>query len=202
MTFRLRVLQVQSAAKRFQRIVVRLLQLRMLRGELRRTLFHQLLKIPLIRAILHHQPAMLQRPPNTKKELILLKRLQDVVVCPAANRFQRRRDIVDRRHHNDRHFGVVLAQPVQQLDAIHLRHDHVAQNKVWRHPLDLVLRGPAVADGGALVPLRFEHRRNDLSNCLFVVYDQYVFRVHYGWLPGVIIRDGTALSGGACPVRK
>ena len=174
----------------------------MLGGELRGAFFDELLEIALVGAVFHHQAAMLQRAANAEEKLVFLKRLEDVVVGAAANGFEGRGNVVDGGDHDHRDFGIVLAQPVEQFDAVHFRHDHVAQDEIGRDALDLVLRGAAVADGGAVIALRFEHGRNDFANGFFVVHDQYVFQVHYGWLPVAIIRDGTVVMWGACPVRK
>jgi hypothetical protein len=46
-----------------------------------------------------------------------------------------------------------------------------------------------------LIALGFEHGRHDFADGFFVVHDKNVFEVHYGWLPVVIIRDGTGECG-------
>src|SRR5712692_7629861 len=78
----------------------------------------------------NYQPAVLQRPPNAQKELVLFEGLEDVVIGPAANGFQRGRNVMDRGDHDHRHFRIVLPHPFQQPDPIHFRHDHVAQDQV------------------------------------------------------------------------
>src|SRR5581483_9732735 len=127
-------------------------------------------------------------------ELVLFKRLQDVIVGAAANGFERGLDIVDGRNHDDGDFRVVLTQPFEQLDAVHFRHDHVAQDEIGRGAFNLLLGGAAVVHGGAAVAFGFEHGRNDLADCLFVINHKDVFQVHDGLLPSVIIRDGTGVG--------
>ena len=93
--------------------------------------------------------------------------------------------------HDHGDFGIVLAHPFEQLDAVHLGHDHVAQDEIGRGFLDLLLSHAAVLHGGAAIPFGLEHRRDDFSNRFLVIHDQYVFDLHVGWLPLGIICDGT-----------
>src|SRR5262249_4136087 len=99
MSFGFRVLQVERAAERFERVVVRLLKLCERSAQLRGAFFDQLLKISLIVAVFRNEAPVLQRPPDPEKQLILLKWLQNVVVGSAANRFEGRRDVVNGRDH-------------------------------------------------------------------------------------------------------
>jgi len=87
---------------------------------------------------------MLQRAAYTRNSWSFFERLQNVVVRAAPDRFQRRGNIVYRRNHNYGHVRVVFAHPVQQLYAVHFRHDHVAEHEVRRDALYVVLRSPAV----------------------------------------------------------
>src|SRR6184192_1118910 len=57
----------------------------------------------------------------------------------------------------DRDIRVKLAHPFQKLDAVHLRHDHVAQDQVGPGALDVLLGSAAVVRYGATVALGFEH---------------------------------------------
>ena len=110
--------------------------------------------------------------------MVFFERFQDVVVGPAANRFQRRGNIMDGGHHDDGNLRVELANPVQQLDAVHLRHDHVAQNQVWRLFLDQILGGAPIAHRHALVAFRLQHGRNHFSNRFLVIHYKYLFQLH------------------------
>src|SRR5713226_5999702 len=196
------VFQVQRASQGLQRVIVGLFELCQRAAELCGSFLDLLLQVALIIAVFDHQPPVLQRAPYAEKQLVLFERLQDVVIRPAANRFQRRRDVVDRRDHDHRHFRIVLPHPFQQFEPIHLRHDHVAQDQVRRGPLDLLLRDSPVVHRGTVVAFRLKHRGNDLSNRFLIVHDQYVFHLHVGWPPLAIICDGTREWGRPCPVRK
>jgi hypothetical protein len=121
---------------------------------------------------------MLQGTTDAQEELVFLKGLEDVVVGAPANGFQGGRDVVDGGNHDDRDFGVVLAEPIEELDAVHLGHDHVAEDEIRGDALDLLLGGAAVANRGAVIPLGFEHCRDDFADGFFVVHDQYIFKVH------------------------
>ena len=197
-----RVLQVQRAAKGLQSVVVRLFELVESLLEPRGAIFHLLLEIALIFSVFVDEPTMLQRAAHAQEKLVLFKRLQDVVVGAATDGFERRGDVVDRRDHNDGHVGVKLTHPFQKLDAIHLRHDHVAQNQVGSGAFDVFLRNAAVVRHRAAVAFGFEHRRNDFSNRFFVVHDKYVLSVQPGQLQAHIISDGTPCCPAACPVGK
>src|SRR5262249_54535903 len=85
--------------------------------------------------------------------------------------------------HDDGNFGVVLAEPIEEFDAIHFRHDHVAEDEIRRDALDLILGRSTIADRCAVIALGFEHGRNDFTNRFLVVDDEYVFQVHDNWLP-------------------
>ena len=89
--------------------------------------------------------------------MILLEGLQDVVIGAATNGFESGGDVVDGGDHDDRDFGIILAEPVEEFNAVHLGHDHVAEDEVRGHALDLILGGAAVADRRALIALGFEH---------------------------------------------
>src|SRR5712664_1646659 len=88
---------------------------------------------------------------------------------------------MNRGDHDYRDFRVVLAKPLQELDTVHLWHDHVAQHQVWSGPLDLVLCRAAVAYSRAAITLGLQHGGNDFADRFLVIDDKYVFYVH-GWL--------------------
>src|SRR6266446_8748317 len=88
MSFRFGIFQVQRASEGFERVVVGLLEFHVLCRELRGALLDELLEVALIIAVFDDQPAVLQRPPNAQKELVLFEGLEDVVISAAANGFQ------------------------------------------------------------------------------------------------------------------
>src|SRR5207302_4667713 len=88
MSFGFGILQVQRASESFEGIVVGLFEFHVLGGELRGALLDKLLQITLIIAVFDDQPAMLEGPPDSQKELILFKGLEDVIVGSAANGFE------------------------------------------------------------------------------------------------------------------
>src|SRR5260370_578695 len=145
------ILQVQGAAEGLKRVGVGLLEFHVLGGELRGALLDQLFKVALVVSVFDDHPPVLQCAPNAQKELILLERLQDVIIGPAANRFEGPGNVMNRCNHDHRHFRIVLPHPFQQPDAVHLRHNHVAQDKVGSCLFDLVLRNAAVVYGRAVI---------------------------------------------------
>ena len=82
---------------------------------------------------------------------------------------------MDRGDHDHWNFRIILAEPFQQLDPVHLRHDHVAQNEIGGGALHDVLRRAAIAHCRAVIALRLEHRRDDFANGFFVIHNQNVF---------------------------
>ena len=183
MAFGFRVLQVQSASESFQRVVIRLLQFQTFCLERGSAFFDFAFQVRLVIANFDDQASMLQGAFHAVVELILLKGFQDVVVGAAANGFECGRNVVDGGHHNDRDFGVKAVQPIKKLDAVHFRHDHVAQDQVRSLLADIVLSGAAIAHCGTTVAARFEHGRYNLANGLFVVHYQDMIGVHGGVSP-------------------
>ena len=153
MPFRFGILQVQGASESLERVVVRLLEFHMLCGELRSAFLDEMLQVALIVAVFDDQTAVLQRASNAQKELVLFEGLEDVVIGPATNGFESSGNVVDGGDHDHRHFGIVLPHPLEETDPVHLRHDHVAQNKVGRGLLDLVLGDAAILHGRAMIAL-------------------------------------------------
>jgi hypothetical protein len=92
---------------------------------------------------------------------------------------------VDGGDHNHRNFWIVLAEPFKELDAVHFRHDHVAEDQIGGGALDNILRRPTVTDRRAVITLGLEHGGNDFANGFFVVDHQNVFdaiRLHVATL--------------------
>ena len=65
MAFRFGILQVQGAAEGFERVVVRLLELHVLRGELGSAFLDELFQVALIVAVFDDQAAVLERASDT-----------------------------------------------------------------------------------------------------------------------------------------
>jgi hypothetical protein len=108
------------------------------------------------------------------------KRFQNVIVSAAANGFEGGGNIVDGGDHDHRDFRVVLTEPFQEFDAVHLRHDHVAEHQVRSGPLNLILRSAPVAYRGAAITFGLQHGGNDFADGFLVINDKYVFDFH-GW---------------------
>ena len=134
---------------------------------------------------------MFERPPHAEIELVLFKRFENVIVSPSPDRFKRRRDVMHCRDHDDGDVRIGLAQPLDQTQAVHFRHDHVAQDQIHRMISKVLLRQAAVADRGTLVALRFQKRRNNFPNGFFVVDNQYFCFGQDSTSNEVIIRQGT-----------
>jgi len=108
-------------------------------GELCGAFLDKLFEVALVIAVFDDQTAVLQRSSNAQKELVFLERLEDVVIGAAANGLQGCGNVVDGRDHDHRYFRIVLPHPFEQPDAVHFRHDHVAQDQVGGRFLHLVL---------------------------------------------------------------
>ena len=99
---------------------------------------------------------MLERPSNAQIELVLLEGFEDVVVSPGPDRFERDRDVVHGRHHDDRDVRIVLPQFGKQFEPVHFRHHDVAQYKIERIAAETLEREPAVRARGTAIALRFQ----------------------------------------------
>ena len=175
MTFGFGVLQVERATEGFQCVVVRLFELSERDSELPGALFDLMLELELVAAVFRDEAAMLKSAADAEEELVFFEGLEDVVVSAATDGFESRGNVVDGGDHDDRDLGVVFTEPIEQLDAVHLGHDHVAQDKIRRGLFDLLLGSAAIAYGRAAITFRFEHGGNDFSNRFFIVDDQYLF---------------------------
>ena len=131
-SFGLRILRVQRPAQRFQRVVVRLLQVLQRDGKLLGAFGDQMFEVALVSPVFEHQLPVFQRPAHAQVKLILLEWLENVVVSPGADCFERDRDVVHRCDHDHRDVGIVHAQLRQQLQPVHFRHDDVAQHQIER----------------------------------------------------------------------
>ena len=131
-------------------------------------------KVALVVPVLKHQVPVFERPPHAKIELVFFERLKDIVVRASPDRFERRREVVHRRDHDDRDVGVSLVQPLDQAEAVHFRHDHVAEDQIHRLLTEVLLSQATVAHRSTLVPLSFEERRDNFPNGFFVVNNKYL----------------------------
>jgi hypothetical protein len=125
-TFGFRVLQVQGAAKGFQSVVVGLLEFETFCFESSGTFLDFFLEIGLVVADFDDQAAVLKGALDAVVKLVFLERFQDVIVGTAADGFEGRGNVVDGGDHNNGYFWVEAVQPVEESDAVHLRHNHVA----------------------------------------------------------------------------
>ena len=166
----LAVFQVERIAKRLQRDVVRALQIAHGKRELVRARLDQRFQIGLVSPVFDLQPPVFQCAAYGVEKLFALKRLQQIVVCPVANRCQRHRNIMNGCHHHDRHVRVLFLGPLQQADAVEVGHHQVRE-----HEFELFAGGEnrqrLHAGTGLLAGIsgRAEHRGNDFADRLFVV---------------------------------
>jgi len=144
-------------------------------SELSGALLDLMFELELVAAVFSDEAAVLKGAADAEEELIFFKRFEDVVVGTAADGFEGGRDVMDGGDHDDRNFGVIFAEPIEQLYAVHFGHDHVAQDEIRRGLFDLLLGSSAIAYGRAAITFRFEHGGNDFSNRFFIVDDQYLF---------------------------
>ena len=87
------------------------------------------------------------------------------------------------RDHNDRDVAVVRAQPGEQLQAVHLRHDHVAEHQIHGMITQQVERLAAISNGDTLVALSLQQSRDNFPDGFFVVGYQNVIVGHAGPRP-------------------
>ena len=146
-----------SASFKSSALVVRLFELVQRFLKARSAIFDLLFQIALVFSIFVDKPPVLQGAADAEEELVLFKGFQDVIVSAAADGFERRGDVVNCSHHNHGHVGIEFAHPFEKLDAVHLRHDHVAEDQVRCGALDVILCRAAVVRHGATVALGFEH---------------------------------------------
>ena len=64
------------------------------------------------------------------------------------------------------------AHALQQFEAVHLRHDHVAQDQIDLDFDEVLDALAAISDREASVSLGFEKGGDDFANGFFVVHDQ------------------------------
>jgi len=147
MAFGLGVLQVEGAAEGFESVVVGLLKLAQCASKLRGAFFDLVFELELVAAVFRDQAAMLKSAANAEEELVFFKGLEDVVIGTPADGFQCGGDIVDGGDHDHRDFGVIFSEPIEQFDAVHFRHDHVAQDEIRRGAFNLLLSSAAIAHG-------------------------------------------------------
>ncbi len=122
---------------------------------------------------------MFQRSPYAQKKLVFLEWLQDVVVGTATNRIECRRYIMHGRDHDHGDFRIVGTQPGEKLQAVHFRHEHVAEHQVSGVSLQVLNCQPAVSHCGALISLAFQQGRDDLAYGLFVINDKDLGFTHF-----------------------
>ncbi len=65
---------------------------------------------------------------------------------------------MDRGNHDDGNFRVVTAEPIEQLEAVHFRHDQIEQDEVRRLLANRFLSDPPIAKSGAMIAAGFQHR--------------------------------------------
>ena len=166
------VLQVQRSAQGLERCIIGLLELAEGVFQLARALPYQLLQISLVIAIFDQQAAMFQRSTHAEKKLVLLERFQDVIVGAAANRLECGGHVVHGRDHDHGELRIMRAQPRKQLQAIHFRHQHVAEDQVGGILLQVLNGQPTIPHCRARISLALEHGRDDLAYRLFVIHDK------------------------------
>ena len=83
----------------------------------------------LVCEILQLQPALFQSPGHNRQELLALERLQEVVVGTHTNGFERHRNIVNPRDHNDGYLGVIAMGIFQQGEPVASGHEQVAEDQ-------------------------------------------------------------------------
>ncbi len=174
------ILEVERAAQGLQRFVVGFFELRKRVFQFGGALLHQAFEVFLVAAIFDDEAAMFERPANAHQQLVSFERFEDVVVGAAAHGFERRRNVVHRRDHDYRYVAVVRAQPGKQLQPVHFRHDHVAQDQIHGVLAERFQRLAAVADGEAPIPLRLQQGGDNLPDRFFVVGNQNVIFRHAG----------------------
>ena len=178
MAFGLGVFGVERAAERFERVVVGLFEILQRDGELLGAFGDELLEIALVGAIFDDQAAMFQRAADAEVQLIFFEGLQDVVVGAGTNGFESDGNIVHRCDHDHRNVGILIAKLGEQLEAVHFRHDDIAEDEVESIFAESVQGEAAIRADGAGVTLRFQKCGNYFANCFFVVDYEDFFGFH------------------------
>ena len=138
------------------------------RGRERRELFEL--------AHLAPQPRILQRPLGDQQQTIGLERLLDEVVSAALDRGNRGFDIAVTGNHHDRQFGMILLEPIQQLqpvEAAALQPD-VEEDEIGPPRDDGSQRLIAVARRAGSVTFVLQDARDQFADVRFVVDDQNI----------------------------
>ena len=116
------VLEIERIPQRFERDVIGSFQVGKGTAELLRTLCDERLEVRLVGPIFHFEAPVLERPPDSGKELLALEGLQQVIISTVADSGQRDGDVVHGGNHHDRHIGVTLLGALQQADTVEIGH--------------------------------------------------------------------------------
>jgi hypothetical protein len=122
---------------------------------------------------------MLQCSPYAQEKLVFLEWLQDVVVGTATDRIECGRHVMHGCDHDHGDFRIIGTQPGEKLQAVHFRHEHVAEHQVNGGSLQVLDCQAAVSHCTALVALAFQQRRDYLAYRLFVINDKDLGFTHF-----------------------
>ena len=116
------------------------------------------------------------------------------VVSTATNGIERRRYIMHGCDHDHGDFRIIGTQPGEKLQAVHFRHEHVAEHEVSGISLQVLNGQTAVSHCRALISLAFQQGRDDLAYCLFVIDDKDLGFSHFQ-APRRTETDATVIIG-------
>ena len=115
---------------------------------------------------------MFQGSPDAEKKLVFFERFQDVIVGATANGLQCGRDIMHGRDHDHGDLRIMPTQPGEQLQAVHFRHQHVAEHHIGGIRLQMLNSQPAILYRRAMISLILEQGRDDLAYRLLIIHNE------------------------------
>ncbi|MCY1435934.1 hypothetical protein D9M71_520450 [compost metagenome] len=85
-------------------------------------------------AVFQHQLALFQGPAQAAQQVLRGERFFQEVIGPAAHGFYRHGHVAVAGQQNHRQVGIVRLQAFEQLQAIHARHAHIADDYPGKVP--------------------------------------------------------------------
>jgi hypothetical protein len=113
-----------------------------------------------------------------QQDFVGLERLGDIVVGPALHGFHGRVQVPVGGHHDHRGLHLPALERLQQLQPVHLGHDHVQEDEIEKVGLRQAQRLLPAPGGQDLIPFPLEDQGKHVAHGFFVVDDQNFFLFH------------------------
>src|SRR5580698_3841587 len=128
----------------------------------------------------------LARFEHRRIEIALFERLGEVIVSADANRLDDGADFVGAAQHDDVKAAIELQELAQDVDAVHLWHQHVENDEIGAIAVaDLGERFFAGANGFDIESVNLEQSLKILANARFVVHHENLFFNRHFRLPQI-----------------